>query len=484
MKESELLPTHEYQGYRISHGLHIPFGAFVVPGGVNYPIFSFNANLCTLVLFRKGTATPLDEIPFQGIFQSLPTHEFCWGDFRVGSLFTMVVFDLKYDEIEYGFRLEGPFPKVQRGEPGIHRFDPSYILLDPYTKGVGGRDVWGQKEPIDSPFLHRGRIIQEDYDWDGDNLLEIPSEESIIYEMHVRGFTRHPSSGVKYPGTFSGIIEKLPYLKDLGINCIELMPIAEFDEFENERVDPQTGEILLNYWGYSPVCFFAPKAGYASCGKLKDATMVADELKTLVKEAHKQGIEVILDVVLNHTAEGNENGPTISFRGIDNSTYYLLTPEGWYYNFSGTGNTFNCNNPITRNMLLDCLRYWVSEYHIDGFRFDLAAILGRDHSGTPMANPPLLETLSFDPILSKCKLIAESWDAGGLYQVGSFPAYGRWAEWNGHYLDTIRKFVKGDTGLVDAVAQMLQGFRIFIEAITKTPPSTSLPATMDSRYMT
>jgi len=258
---------------------------------------------------------------------------------------------------------------------------------------------------------------------------------------------------MKYPGTFATIQEKIPYLKDLGINCIELLPIHEFDEFENERISPVTGKPLLNYWGYSQVGFFAPKAGYAATGKFG---MQIDELKATIKALHHEGIEVILDVVFNHTAEGNENGPYISYRGIDNNTYYMLTPEGYYYNFSGCGNTLNCNNPIVRSMILDCLRYWVYEYHVDGFRFDLASILGRDQNGAPMANPPLLETLAFDPILGKCKLIAEAWDAGGLYQVGSFPSWGRWAEWNGKYRDDIRKFLKSEGG-TGGMAQRIQG---------------------------
>src|SRR4030066_34134 len=232
------------------------------------------------------------------------------------------------------------------------------------------------------------------------------------------------------------------------------MPIYEFDEFENSRLSPETGETLMNYWGYSTVGFFAPKSGLAATGKLG---MQVDELKALVKELHRNGIEVFLDVVFNHTAEGNENGPYISFKGIDNKTYYMLTPEGYYYNFSGTGNTLNCNNPVVRSMVVDCLRYWASEYHIDGFRFDLAAILGRDQNGAPLANPPLLESLAYDPILAKCKLIAEAWDAGGLYQVGSFPAYGRWAEWNGKYRDGLRRYLKGEPGLVEDIAQRIQG---------------------------
>jgi glycogen operon protein len=259
---------------------------------------------------------------------------------------------------------------------------------------------------------------------------------------------------VKFPGTFAALRQKIPYLKELGVNCVELQPVYEFDEFEGSHPSPVTGEPLYNYWGYSTLGFFAPKAGYAATGKYG---MQVDEFKTLVKELHQNGIEVLLDVVFNHTAEGNEKGPYISYRGIDNKTYYMLTPEGYYFNFTGTGNTLNCNNPIVRNMVLDCLRYWVAEYHIDGFRFDLAAVLGRDQNGAPLSNPPLLESLAFDPILAKAKLIAEAWDAGGLYQVGSFPAYGRWAEWNGKYRDSVRKFLKGDAGEVGGVAQAVQG---------------------------
>jgi glycogen operon protein len=453
----KIIPSHEYQGFKVRAGLHQPIGATIIPGGINFSLISHHASHCTLFLYRKGEKEPAATIPFQGFFLNLRSGTKSWETFRIGKLFSMIVFDIDSDAIEYGFSLEASsLIKAEVDKPAIHRFDCSQILSDPYAKAIGGRDVW-DKPFLSSSYVHRSRIIQEDYDWEGDRQLEIPMEELIIYEMHVRGFTRHPSSNVKKPGTFDAIHAKIPYLKELGINCVELMPIAEFDERENGRVDRKTGVPLLNYWGYSPIGFFAPKAGYASCGHFKDGTLVADELKTLIKELHRNGIEVILDVVFNHTAEGNEHGPTISFKGIDNAIYYMLTPEGHYYNFSGTGNTFNCNNPIVRDVILDCLRYWVAEYHIDGFRFDLAAILGRDPNGVPLANPPLLETLSFDPVLANCKLIAESWDAAGLYQVGSFPAYGRWAEWNGHYRDTMRKFVRGDLGQVSAVAQCLQG---------------------------
>ena len=437
MERIDVHPTHTYKGYKLRCGKPSPFGANLVPGGVNFSIFSSYATSCTLVLFEKDAKEPLVEIPFP-------------EEFTIGNVYCMIVFDLDYENLEYGYRMDGP-NNFQEG----HWFDTSKIVMDPYAKVIGGRDVWGVTPDWNDIYHHRGRIVFDDFDWENDRPLEIPPEDQIIYEMHVRSFTRHSSSGIKekHQGTFAGIRDKIPYLKELGVNAVELMPIYEFDEFENSRPNPQTGEMLFNYWGYSTVGFFAPKAGYAATGKFG---MQVDELKTLIKELHKNGIEVILDVVFNHTAEGNERGPTISFRGIDNKTYYMLTPEGYYYNFSGTGNTLNCNNPVVRGIVLDCLRYWAAEYHIDGFRFDLAAILGRDPWGAPLANPPLLESLAFDPILAKCKLIAEAWDAGGLYQVGSFPAYGRWAEWNGKYRDSIRKFLKGD-GSVGDVAQRLQG---------------------------
>jgi glycogen operon protein len=437
MERIDIHPTHSYESFKLRLGRPQPFGATIVPGGVNFSIFSSHATSCSLVLFKKHAKAPLAEIPFP-------------DEFRIGNVYCMVVFDLDYENLEYGYRMDGP----NNFEQG-HWFDQSKILLDPYAKVIGGRDAWGVIPDWDDIYHHRGRIAFDDFDWGNDRALEIPPEDQIIYEMHVRSFTRHESSGIKenHRGTFAGIRDKIPYLKELGVNAVELMPVYEFDEFENSRPNPQTGETLYNYWGYSTVGFFSPKAGYAATGKFG---MQVDELKTLVKELHKNGIEVILDVVFNHTAEGNERGPTISFRGIDNKTYYMMTPEGYYFNFSGCGNTINCNNPIVRNIVLDCLRYWAAEYHIDGFRFDLASILGRDPLGYPLANPPLLESLAFDPILAKCKLIAEAWDAGGLYQVGSFPAYGRWAEWNGKYRDGIRKFIKGD-GTVGQIAQCLQG---------------------------
>lgn len=436
MQRIDIYPTHRHGDYLLRAGRPIPFGASMVPGGINFAVFSRYATSCTLILFKKGSNTPLVEIPFPDAF-------------HIGNVYAMVVFDLDYENIEYGYRMDGPY------QPHLgHHFDTATVLLDPYARLISGREKWGEAPDPDNRFQHRAMVVQDDFDWIADRPLETPLEDLIIYEMHVRGLTRHPSSGVKYPGTFAGVREKIPYLKELGVNCVELMPIHEFDEFDNKFKNPDTGERLLNYWGYSTIGFFAPKAGYAATGQLG---MQVDELKALVKELHRNGIEVILDVVFNHTGEGEENDATISFRGLDNKTYYMLQPDGRYQNFSGCGNTMNCNNPVVRNMVLDSLRYWVAEYHIDGFRFDLASIMGRDAFGQPLANPPLLEALAYDPILGKCKLIAEAWDAGGLYQVGSFPAYERWSEWNDQYRDTLRRFLKGDMGQVRDIALLIQG---------------------------
>ncbi len=436
MKRIDIYPTHRHGPFLLRAGKPYPLGATFVPGGVNFAIFSRYATACTLVLFEREAEQPLVEIPFP-------------QEFRIGHVFAMTVFDLDYENIEYGYRFAGPY----RPHEG-HHFDQQVILLDPYARAVNGRSVWGVRSVKPDPFPHRALLPYDDFDWVDDRPLEGPAEDLVIYEMHVRGFTRHPSSGVKYPGTFAALREKIPYLLDLGVNCVELMPIFEFDELENQFINPFTNEPLMQYWGYDSLNFFSPKAGYAATGKYG---MQVDEFKALVKELHKHGIEVFLDVAFNHTGEGGEDGRTVSFRGIDNKTYYMLRPDGSYQNFSGCGNTMNCNNPVVRNMVMDCLRYWVAEYHIDGFRFDLASILGRDSSGHPLSNPPLLEAMAHDPVLGKTKLIAEAWDAAGLYQVGSFPAYGRWGEWNGKYRDCLRRFLRGDAGQVGEMAQRLQG---------------------------
>lgn len=436
LERIDSLPTDEIGGFQVRPGKPLPFGVSHAPNGLNFSIYTSAGTACTLVLFRRGEPEPFAELAF-------PEH------YRIGDVFCMVVFGLDDEGIEYGFRIDGPH------EPGSgHRFDSSKVLMDPYARSIAGRDIWGETPDWTALYPYRACVSLDDFDWEAERPLEIPSEDLVIYEAHVRAFTRSDSAGVKHPGTYAGLVEKIPYLKDLGINAIELMPIYEFDEFENSRLHPDTGERLYNFWGYSTVGFFAPKAGFAATGRFG---MQVDEFKQLVKSFHRAGIEVILDVVFNHTAEGNEHGPTLSFKGLDNKTYYMLTPEGYYFNFSGTGNTLNCNNPIVRNLVLDCLRYWAAEYHIDGFRFDLATILGRDPWGAPLSNPPLLESLAFDPILSSCKLIAEAWDAGGLYQVGTFPAFGRWGEWNGKYRDCLRRYLKGDENQVGQLAQRVQG---------------------------
>jgi glycogen operon protein len=429
-------PTHRYGTLALRKGFPVPFGATGVMRGINFSVYSRHASSCTLVLFEQGTEQPFAEVPFP-------------PEFRIGDVFAMIVFDLDPDTIEYGFRMDGPWAP----EEG-HRFDSSKVLMDPTARSVSGRGVWGAGPDTEKPYAYRGRIVAEDFDWEDDRSLALPLHGLTIYEMHVRGFTASPSSGVKHPGTFAGVRQKIPYLKKLGVNCVELLPVFEFDETDIGRRISPTGERLLNYWGYNTVAFFAPKAGFAHTG---EAGLQADEFKAMVKELHKNGIEVILDVVFNHTAEGNEQGPTISFRGLDNKTYYMLTPEGAYYNFSGVGNTFNCNNPVVRDFVVDCLRHWVTEYHIDGLRFDLASILGRAPDGTPLHNPPLLESLAHDPVLGQTKLIAEAWDAGGLYQVGTLPSYDRWAEWNGKYRDCVRKFLKGDMGQVAEMAARITG---------------------------
>ncbi|MBJ7326366.1 MAG: glycogen debranching protein GlgX [Chthoniobacterales bacterium] len=429
-------PTHHHGVFRLRYGHPIPFGASIVPGGVNFSVFSAHATGCTLVLFEKGAQRPFAEILFP-------------PEFRLGDVFAMTVFDIDPHGIEYGFRMDGPFnPRAG------HWFDARNILLDPFARSVGGREVFGAPLPAHDILPHRGRIPHNDFDWEHDRPLDLPVSQLVIYELHVRGFTRHASSGATQPGTFDGLREKIPYLKELGVNCVELMPLFEFDEHENSQKNPETGEPLCNYWGYSTLAFRAPKSGYAARAPRGDEV---NELKDLVKAFHVAGIQVILDVVFNHTAEGDTSGPVISFRGLDNKTYYILAPNGDYLNFSGCGNTLDCNHPVVRDFVLDCLRYWAAEYHIDGFRFDLASVLGRDSQGVPLSNPPLLESIAFDPLLAHCELIAEAWDAGGLYQVGNFPNYGRWMEWNGKYRDAARRFLRGDDNSVAEMVQRILG---------------------------
>ncbi len=297
-------------------------------------------------------------------------------------------------------------------------------------------------------------FVNEPFEWDGDQPLRHPWSKTVIYEMHVRGFTIHPDSGVDHPGTYRGLMEKIPYLKTLGVTAVELMPVQEFNELSVTRRNPQTNQPLRNYWGYDPVAFFAPKASYSSSGGLGQQKL---EFKEMVRALHQGGIEVILDVVFNHTAEGNEQGPTLSFRGIDNTIFYMLADDKRYYkDYTGTGNTINANHPVVRNHILSALRHWVVEMHVDGFRFDLAAVLGRGRSGNVLSNPPLLERIAEDPILRDVKIIAEAWDAAGAYEVGSFSER-RWAEWNGRYRDDVRRFWRGDEGTLGLFASRICG---------------------------
>ncbi|AVK46612.1 glycogen debranching enzyme [Clostridium sp. MF28] len=430
--QKNLIPTDEFEGFKIRPGFYLENGAVVIPGGVNFTIHSQNATSCKLLLFKPAMCEPYAVIPFPEYY-------------RIGNVYSMIVLGLDIEEFEYAYSVDGPYIP----ERGLV-FNSSKYLLDPYSKAIAGQSVWGTKTICGNQY--KSRVVSNDFDWGNSKRPLIPMKDLIIYELHVRGFTKHPSSKVNYPGTFAGLAEKIPYLKELGINAVELMPIFEFDEMLDARY--VRGNLLCDYWGYNPVCFFAPNTSYtAGIERNKEG----DELKSLIKKFHEDGIEVILDVVFNHTAEGNEYGPYISFKGFDNNVYYMLTTDGKYYNFSGCGNTLNCNHPIVHRMILDCLRYWVTEYRVDGFRFDLASILGRNEDGSPMNNPPLLQSLAFDPILANTKLIAEAWDAGGLYQVGSFPSWKRWCEWNGKYRDDIRRFLKGDSGLTATVAERITG---------------------------
>ena len=428
----QLKPLDTVNGFQIRPGFFREFGAVAIPGGVNFTIHTHGATSCELLLFHRKAEEPYAVIPFP-------------ESYKIGFCYSMIVFDLDIEEFEYAYRLDGPYDEKK----GL-RFDKNKILLDPYARAVTGQSQWGHVN--NAQHGYRARVVQSNFDWGDQRHHSIPMEDLIIYELHVRGFTMDESSGVKHHGTFEGLREKIPYLKELGVNAVELMPIFEFDEMRDVRLIDENE--LIDFWGYNPVSFFAPNTSYCSSMEYNREGL---ELKTLIKDLHDNGIEVILDVVFNHTAEGNEFGPCFSFKGFDNNIYYMLTPDGHYYNFSGCGNTLNCNHPVVRDMILECLRYWVIEYRVDGFRFDLASILGRNDDGTPLSQPPLLRSLAFDSILGNVKLIAEAWDAGGLYQVGSFPSWKRWAEWNGRYRDDIRRFLKGDDFLAQTAAARITG---------------------------
>jgi isoamylase len=419
------------------YGRSYPLGATIDPGGANFSVFSRGASSVELLLFeQQDDSLAVRAIPLDPAVNR--TYHY-WHAFVPG---------VRAGQI-YGYRVNGPWDP-----PRGLRFDPNKVLLDPYGRAVivpkdYSRDAILKKDDSTAAALKSVVVDSSAYDWEGDVPLKRPSSRTVIYEMHVRGFTRHPSSGVKdnLRGTYAGLIEKIPYLQQLGITAVELLPIFQFDP-----QDAPPG--LINYWGYAPVSFFAPHRGYSS---LQDPQGPVDEFRDMVKALHRAGIEVILDVVFNHTAEGDHRGPTISFRGLDNSTYYLLESDrARYANYSGTGNTLNANHPIVRRMIVDSLRYWVQEMHVDGFRFDLASILARDTSGQPMLDPPVLWDIESDPTLAGTKMIAEAWDAGGLYQVGSF-AGDSWREWNGQFRDDVRSFFRGDDGSVARIADRLLG---------------------------
>lgn len=422
------------RNFESSRGYPLPFGVSKHPKGFNFSVFSKHATLITLILFdAKGEM--IAELALDP-----ETH-------KTGDVWHIFVFDLQ-DDCHYGYRASGPYDPLKG-----YYFDERNILLDPHAKLVDAPSTWGTETKKSAHPQMKGAIHPlEPYHWDHDHHPNIPFKDLIIYEMHVRGFTQDASSQVKEKGKFLGIIEKIPYLKSLGINALELMPIHEFNECENININRVTGDRLYQYWGYSTINFFSPMGRYAT-----ETKKAINEFKTLVQALHANGIEVILDVVYNHTAEGNQNGPLLSFKGLENPVYYMLGPNGEYYNFSGCGNTFNCNHPAVRHFIRDSLRYWVTEMHVDGFRFDLASVLARDHDGIPLDRPPLIEAITLDPILANTKLIAEAWDAGGLYQVGKFPGLRTWAEWNGMYRDGVRRFIKGTDGLSGDFATRLFG---------------------------
>ena len=440
--------------YSIFPGEPLPFGATVLNNGVNFAVFSRNATSVTLLLFEKAE----DNIPFAELVLDTVQN-------KTGDVWHIRVEGVK-EGVFYLYRVDGPY-EPEKG----HRYNRYKVLLDPFAKALTGSFIWDLSksrgydwnstdkdlsfsEYDDTENMPKSIVISDDFNWQGDRPLNFPLRNSIIYETHICGLTRHKSSGVENPGTFKGVLEMIPYFKELGITSLELLPIFEFDLYGVNKKNPLTDELLENYWGYDPISFFAPKGRYSSSG---DNGNQVKEFKEMVRELHKAGIEVILDVVFNHTGEGSELGPTLSFRGWDNNLYYILSEDKRFYsNYSGCGNTLNCNHPIVRSLIRSCLYYWVIEMHVDGFRFDLGSILGRDQEGNLMENPPILEGIAEDPILRNTKIIAEAWDAGGAYQVGSFPG-GRWAEWNDKFRDDVRSFWRGDVGMVHVLATRLTG---------------------------
>ncbi len=420
----------------------VPLGAQVVRDGVQFTIFSRHAQRVWLLLFNEAEA----DAPTREVELTPDQH-------RIGDLWHIHVRDAKPGQF-YLYRMEG-----LAGQAGRH-FDAKQWLLDPYALAVAGAPRWGDEEwtqpgvlPKNGARFPKGVIVRDEFDWSGDRTPRTPLGQTVIYEAHLRGYTARDNAGVRWPGTYAGFAEKIPYLLDLGVTAVEFLPLQEFNEMEL-RQEGQHRRDLRNLWGYSTVAFFAPHGRYARRGVTGQQV---HEFKELVKALHAAGIEIILDIVFNHTAEQSEGGPTYSFRGIDNDIYYLMDPRtGGYSNFSGCGNTLNSNHPIVRNFIMDCLRYWVLHMHVDGFRFDLASVLTRGPDGKILPNPPIVEQIAEDPALRDCKIFAEAWDAAGAYQVGSFPSE-RWCEWNGKFRDDVRRFWRGDSGQLGAFATRLAG---------------------------
>lgn len=430
--------------FQVGSGRPMEYGAVITDGGVNFTLFSRNATHVTLNFFDNANdASPCASVELDNKKN------------RTGDVWHVFISGIGEGTL-YLYQIDGPYHP-----PAGHRFNGKKFLLDPYAKSFTKGSVFQSYRnqfnihAYDLSLFPKCVVVKNDFDWQDDRPLNIPLSESVIYETHLKGLTASPTSNVAHPGTFLGVTEKIDYLKSLGITAVEFLPVFEFDEYENDRINPRTGNALTNFWGYSTIGFFAPKTSYSADTSNGGAVR---EFKTMVRELHKAGIEVILDVVYNHTAEGNEYGPTIMFKGIENSVYYMLSQneKQYYMNYSGCGNTFNANHHIVRDFILQSLRYWVLEMHVDGFRFDLASALTRDQYGNVISYPPVTEAISEAPVLRSTKIIAEPWDAGGAYHVGHFPG-SRWCEWNGIFRDDIRRFIRGDENVATNAATRIAG---------------------------